>query len=356
VAFNHSLITMKAYPFHKGHEFLISEALRQSERVTVLLVWNADQEPDGETRAGWIRKTFPTVNVIPVVDIHTDEIDAKATGTADEERVHEASSRMWAVYALDILKGDEVDAVFSSEVYGDRWAKALGVRHIAVDRFRTYLPISGTAIRNDPYLHWSYINEHARQHYLKRVLIVGPESTGKTTMCRNLSLRYGTVYSPEYGRIYDEQTRKPKEEFDPARWRVIYSNIVNEQPKLNRRAEADARHLCFYDTDLLTTAMWYKEWQPEYGEDGLYRSILHAAKNEPPFDLVMIMPLAPWADDGYRGQTPEVRQRFYEKLMEDHKDTPWKVLEGGSWADKEAEAVRLVNSLFKGSRVTLPTP
>ena len=109
-------------------------------------------------------------------------------------------------------------------------------------------------------------------------------------------------------------------------------------------------------TDLLTTAMWYKEWQPEYGEDGLYHSILHAAKQEPPFDAVIIMPLAPWVDDGFRGQTDEVRQKFYEQLMRDHKDTPHKVLESRSWADKESESIRIVNSLFKGSQVTLPTP
>lgn len=339
--YSHALIAMKAYPFHKGHEFLINEALRQAERVTILLVKSYGENPSGEQRLEWVQNTFPEVTIHLVENLYLDDDDPK-------------SSYFWAVYARDILNGDEIDVVFSSEAYGDEWAKQLGVAHKCVDLHRTYLPISGTAIRQDPHLYWSYINEHARQHYLKKVLIVGPESTGKTTMCRNLALKYGTVYSPEYGRIYDEQTRKPKEDFDEARWRTIYAAILNEQPKLNARAEADARNVCFYDTDLKTTAMWYKEWQPEYGEDGLYQSIRQAG-SEQFFDLVIIMPLAEWVDDGYRGQTEEVRSRFYEQLLRDHRDECHKVLEGKTWEEKEAEAVFLVNRLFEGSCVTLPT-
>ena len=102
---------MKAYPFHHGHEFLISEALRRSERVSVFVVWGAGQDPDGATRAGWIRQTFPNVTVYEVVDIFTDTIDDAAKGTANEEAVQRASSRMWAVYTRDILKGDDIDAI-----------------------------------------------------------------------------------------------------------------------------------------------------------------------------------------------------------------------------------------------------
>ena len=333
---------MKAYPFHKGHEFLIREALRQSERVTILLVKSFGERPSGELRREWVQKTFPQVTIHLVENLYLDDDDPK-------------SSYFWAVYARDILNGDEIDVVFSSEAYGDEWAKQLGVAHKCVDINRTYLPISGTDIRANPHLYWSYMNEHARQFYLLKVLIVGPESTGKTTMCRNLALKYGTVYSPEYGRIYDEQTRKPKEEFDEARWRTIYAAILNEQPKLNARAEADARNVCFYDTDLLTTAMWYREWQEDYGFDGLYRSLRQAGKSQE-FDLVIIMPLAEWVDDGYRGQTEDVRRKFYAQLLRDHADRPHKVLEGKTWEAKTSEAIKLINNLFDENGVTLPQP
>jgi len=297
-----------------------------------MVIWGNDQNPTGEQRRDWVQKTFPTVNVILAVDLFTDEADK----SNDPEQL-EKSSRMWAIYAEDMLNGDVVDVIFSSEAYGERWARYMGVPHKLVDMNRTYLPISGTDIRSDPYLYWQYINRYARQHYLKRVLVVGPESTGKTTLCRNLSNLYGTVYSPEYGRIYDEQTRKPKEEFDESRWRTIYAAIVNEQPKLDRRAEEDARMVCFYDTDLLTTAMWYEEWQKDYGHDGLYRSIIAAAKRQPPFDLVIVMPIAPWVDDGYRGQTEEVRSKFYKQILSDHRGEPLKVLEGKTWRTLKAE-------------------
>jgi NadR type nicotinamide-nucleotide adenylyltransferase len=339
---------MKAFPFHRGHEFLISEAVRQSEHVSILLVWGYDQNPNGELRKTWIEKTFPSVDVHLVVDLYTDDNE-------EDKAKAELDSYMWAIYAQDTLKGDTVDVVFSSEVYGDSWARQLGVPHVCVDLNRTYLPISGTEIRRDPYLYWNYMNRYARQYYLKRVLVVGPESTGKTTLCKNLSLLYSTVYSPEYGRIYDEQTRKPNEDFDEARYRAIYANIVNEQPVLNARAEADAQHVCFYDTDLMTTAMWYKEWQETAGEDGLYWSIIQAAKAQPKFDLVIVQGMAPWVDDGMRGQTQEIRDKFYDRLLKDHKDESMVIL-SGEWQERQNFAIDAINSLFKGSDVTLPRP
>jgi NadR type nicotinamide-nucleotide adenylyltransferase len=315
-----------------------------------MVIWGNDQNPTGEQRRDWVQKTFPTVNVMLAVDLFTDEADK----SNDPEQL-EKSSRMWAIYAEDMLNGDVVDVIFSSEAYGERWARYMGVPHKLVDMNRTYLPISGTDIRSDPYLYWQYINRYARQHYLKRVLVVGPESTGKTTLCRNLSNLYGTVYSPEYGRIYDEQTRKPKAEFNESRWRTIYAAIVNEQPKLDRRAEEDARMLCFYDTDLHTTSMWYEEWQKDYGHDGLYQSIIAAAEKQPKYDLVLLQDLAPWVDDGMRGQTEDVRQKFYKNLFNYHWDKNEFVILSGSWEEREAKAIQTINRVcFPNTKATLP--
>ena len=55
----------KFAPFHKGHEYVISTALNEMDKV-VVVVYNATDTTDVpiEVRAGWIRQRFPSAGVI----------------------------------------------------------------------------------------------------------------------------------------------------------------------------------------------------------------------------------------------------------------------------------------------------
>ena len=46
--------------------------------------------------------------------------------------------------------------------------------------------------------------EKTTDQRIKRIVIVGPESTGKTILCEQLAKYYNTVYVPEYARTYFE--------------------------------------------------------------------------------------------------------------------------------------------------------
>ena len=45
---------------------------------------------------------------------------------------------------------------------------------------------------------------------MKRVAIVGAESTGKTTLATALAEHYRTAWVPEFGRLYTEATTLPR--------------------------------------------------------------------------------------------------------------------------------------------------
>ena len=338
--YSRALVATKAYPLHKGHEYLIREALRLSEAVTVFVVWRQGESPDGALRAEWVRKTFPTVDVRLVADLNTDDDDPE-------------SSYLWSVYTLQIMRGEPFDVVFSSEAYGRRWANEMGVAHVTVDEHRTRVPISGTAIRNDPYAHWQYINDEAKRHYLKRVLVVGAESTGKSTLCKNLAAKYGTVFSPEYGRIYVERLGDSSEATTPEHEHIIFADIVNNQPILDAEVEKDARIVCFYDTCLFSTGIWYELWQPNRIGDPLHMTIIDAAIKNDKYDLVLLSDNsgADMFDDGYREMSDSERNWMTAQLKEQY---PRAVLLTGTWAERTTAAIKAVNELFEGSEVTLP--
>ena len=44
---------------------------------------------------------------------------------------------------------------------------------------------------------------------VKRIVVLGPESTGKTALCKQLSEYFNTIWVPEYAREYVENINRP---------------------------------------------------------------------------------------------------------------------------------------------------
>ena len=84
---------------------------------------------------------------------------------------------------------------------------------------------------------------------VKRVVLVGAESTGKTTLARSLASHYDTVWVPEYLRLFVEEKGSPPEETDA---RLIARNHLLQEQSLLK----EAQRILFLDTDLITTLVY----------------------------------------------------------------------------------------------------
>ena len=115
-------------------------------------------------------------------------------------------SRAWAAYTREVL-GYAPDLVFTSETYGDAYARFLGARHVLVDLERRTVPVSASMIRRDPLAHWEHLEPCVRAHFARRVCVLGAESSGTTTLARALAAHYRTAWVPEFGREYFEAKR-----------------------------------------------------------------------------------------------------------------------------------------------------
>src|SRR6218665_279336 len=157
---------------------------------------------------------------------------------------------------------DEGDFLFSSDIYGARFAKNLGVGFAPFDPNREVVKISGTRIRRDPFTNFKYIAKPLRRQMQQTVTIFGAESTGKTTMTRKLSEKYNAPYIFEWARPYLESLPTP--EVTDERMRMI----VRGQEALQASARAqDHAPFIFQDTDLFSTLGYYriygggKDWE-----------------------------------------------------------------------------------------------
>ncbi|NQD35984.1 AAA family ATPase [Permianibacter sp. IMCC34836] len=250
----HALVVGKFAPLHCGHMLLLEAARAGAKRVTVL-VWSNPDFPDmrAPVRAGWVQKLFPAFEVLT-------PLDAPANNAPDDE--HRQFVKQWLQH-----RGLFPDVVYSSETYGPGFAQVIGCQHVSVDVGRQRVPISGSEIRKDVHAHRSMLPATVYAHFVRRVVFLGAESTGKSTLAAHMASVMNTCFVPEYGREV-WQTRNGRLVLED------YVEIAERHRQLEDEAILQANRYLFVDTNALTT-LFFSYY---YNGGGLPR--LHALADE----------------------------------------------------------------------------
>jgi NadR type nicotinamide-nucleotide adenylyltransferase len=290
--FRTGVLAGKFYPPHRGHQFLIESALGQCDELYVLACFNPSQSIPIASRVEWLREMCPAARILSVLDVPADD-----------------DSSGWAAYTKQML-GFAPDAVFSSEAYGDAYARCLGATHVSVDPQRRQVPCSATMIRNDPLAHLDYLAPCVRAWYVRRVCLVGAESTGKTTLAAALASHYQTVWMPEYGREYcDIKLAKGTIE----QWTSDeFEHIAREHARREDALAREANRVLIVDTDAFATAIWHRR----YMQDARCRAVERlAAQRQQLYSLYLLCDTdIPWVQDGTR-DGEHVRQTMQETFI-----------------------------------------
>lgn len=286
------LIVGKFYPPHRGHKFLIDSARAQVDELSVIICHKRGEVPPGHLRAEWLREIHPDVRVLLIDD------------TYDEQ-----DSRVWAENSIRWL-GHRPDVAFTSEDYGDEFARHLGCVHVQVDKARAAVPVSGTRVRRDPLGCWEYLEPPVRGFYALRVCLVGAESTGKTTLAAALAEHFGTVWVPEYGREYSERKLAQTGGYD---FRTEeFAHIATRQCELEDEAARRANRILICDTDAFTTSVWHRRY---LGARSTEVEAIVARHRRP--DLYILTDIStPFEQDGTR-DGEFVRERMHETFVEE---------------------------------------
>ena len=136
-----------------------------------------------------------------------------------------------------------------------------------------------------------------------KVVLYGPESTGKTTLSEKLARHYNTVWVPEYAREYLQDKwnneRKTCESKD-------LLPIAEGQMCLENDLATKATDLLICDTDLLETKVYSEAYYLGYCDPILEK---HALENQ--YDLYFLTYIdIPWAADDLRDK-PNERERMF---------------------------------------------
>lgn len=165
---------------------------------------------------------------------------------------------------------------------------------------------------------------------MKKIAIIGPESTGKSTLCEGLAAHYDAAWVPEYARGYIDRLGRDYEEGD-------LLEIARGQIEAESRMESEKSDgLLFCDTDLYVIKVW-----SEHKYNNCHPWIMQQiARRE--YDLYLLTAIdLPWSDDPQR-ENPEPRMReyffhIYRDIVQ-QSGVPW-ILVGGTGPERLKNAI-----------------
>jgi NadR type nicotinamide-nucleotide adenylyltransferase len=132
-----------------------------------------------------------------------------------------------------------------------------------------------------------------------KIAVVGPESTGKSTMAAYLAGYYHTVWVPEYARGYCEKLTAPATIEDEV-------NMFRGQITLEKEILPQANGILICDTTFITVKIWSDAFFGYTPQEVLDELPLH------PYDLYLLLDIdLPWQDDPLR-DFPNQREYFMD--------------------------------------------
>ena len=175
---------------------------------------------------------------------------------------------------------------------------------------------------------------------LKKIVVNGPESTGKSSLCEALAAHYQTCWVPEYARHYLE-TRGAAYTLDDLS-RIARGQVALEDD-MTAKAEALGHHFLFIDTDLYVMKVW-----SEFVFDRCDSWILDQIAIRRYDAYLLCRTDLPWEKDELREYPdPAIRERLFRIYREAliQQSTPWKAI-GGQGDERVAAAIVAVHQLL----------
>lgn len=341
VRYRLGLVVGKFSPLHKGHEWLVAQAAAACDRVLVLS-YSAPEfaQCSAAQRQAWMQVCFAQPH--PQVDcLALDNAELQARCAARGVVCHDlppneapdGTQQHYLAWLLREVLGVKPDALFSSEAYGPPCAQTLSqaldhpVCSVMGDPSRSEVPISATQIRQAPGLHRAWLSPVVWADFVPRVVLLGGESSGKTTLAQALAQALHTNWVPEYGReLWDRQAGHLIE--------ADMLRIAEEQTQREDRAARLARTHLICDTSPLTT-LGYSLWM--FGQADPALRVLAQRR----YALTVLCEAdIPFAQDGTRRDAGfrAQQQAWYETQLAARGDPVVRV--GGTVQQRVAAALR----------------
>jgi len=283
---------------HIGHKYMIDFGSQLYDTFYIIVGGKESDKIPLSQRVEWLEDEYKNTNikVIPCED-NTPVVQLDENGVAPDDYLD-----LWVDIFNEVLP-EKPDGMVTGEIYGKHLAEKMNIEWFAPDNFRGTFPISASMIELDISSYFDYIMKSAQPYFNTHIhiAIVGPESSGKSTISKYLAKLFNGVCIPEYGRTLSEIRGLNLSEND-------FNDIVRGQTALNNIMKND---VIFNDTEFFTTYLFAKIY---LNKDLEYIKQLGI---EQKFDkYIVLAPTVQWVQDGNRIlNTKDKQWDFFNNLI-----------------------------------------
>lgn len=324
-------------PLHIGHIHDIIRASSVCETLYIVISWCTGRESVSKEHIyRWIHYSTKHLSNIKILLLEDTAVSKEEYNT----------DFYWEKGAEDIKNavGEKINVVFcGSDYLGTNRFESLYAKESDVQYFdRSEVPISSTEIRFNPFEQWQYLPPICREYYAKRILIIGGESTGKTTLTENLAIAYNTNFVREIGReICDNAGGEQYMNMAD-----MIENLIFQKAE-EIKAVRQCNRLLFIDTDALTTKFYVQFLLTSNSEINKCNYLADAITNLHRFDLVFFLePTVDFIQDGTRNEEiAKNRKKYSEQIMQLIIDAGIEFISiGGSYIERFDEVKKIIES------------
>ena len=336
------VIVGKFLPLHLGHVNFINRSSTMVDKLIVVVCYsNRDRKVCEESfipeitlknRLRWLHTIYHDLKHIEIRYLDESEIAEYPNGWKE------------FIELLKIAVPEKIDYIFSSELEYDEFYKKLlpEAEHIIIDSKRKERMISGTEIRKNPYKNWEFIPSVVRPFFVKKVVLIGTESCGKTTLTKFLAKAYNTSWAEEYGRNYVYEECGGNE--DNLQYED-YIKIAMHQKKLEDDAIRHSNKIVFIDTEAIVTQFYCKLYEGK--EDPAINEIIKRQN----YDLWLYLESdVDWVDDGLRKnggeENRESGKMLLTELLEENNVLDKVKFISGNYEERLDKALKIIQDEF----------
>lgn len=320
-------------PLHLGHVDCILKAASMCEELVIVISDGIGRgEIDIRIKYRWVyqlTKHLPNVRIFTLLDEQSDkQCYGKEQWEADRDQVL-------------TFAGHKFDVVFCGDDYDQNsfWKKCYPEAELHIFPRNE---ISSTQIRSNVYSHWDMLSNVVKPYYVKKVLLIGGESTGKSTLTINLANYFNTNYLEEVGRELSEKSGT-----DELMLPEDFTDILLTHKKKETELIQHSNKVLFEDTDCLITRFYLEFLEGKDKEKNALLADAIAGLNA--YDLVLFLePDVKFVQDGGRSEEIAANREKYsnqiKKIYEEHGVSYVSI--SGDYLERFEQAKKLVNELL----------
>ena len=319
-------------PMHNGHVQCIIKAACMCEKLYIVLSIGTNRdEIDYKVRYRWLYQATKHIGNVKIMILY-DSCTDKSEYTLEASKVD-------SEYIKREI-GEPIDVVFCGSDYD---VTSFWNMNYPDSKFYVFErnEMNSTELRKNICKHWNWLPNFVKPYYVKKVLIIGLESSGKSVMTVNLANYFNTNYIEEAGRELSEKSGT-----DTMMLNADFTEILLVQKMNEIKAVENSNKVLFCDTDCLITEFYLRFLEGD--EENIKLADAIDAINS--YDLILFLaPDVKWVQDGDRSEEIRDNRPMYREMLATIYNSHGKNFEyiEGDYSTKFNKCVELVNKLLE---------